>query len=227
MIVYYRISQNQTKAPRPFGITTKFVLVYYCFKSFIKAFENVKPKVVFIMDDCSEAYYDLVKQCPFEYEVINFNQGSQQSSYFLQLDMVEKENDFVLFQEDDYWYLPNTGEKLLEGMKNLGFVNPYDHLEFYTKPEYHPEDCKIRLVGDQHWRSDAFNTMTYGGHSDLFKKHMPAFRKYGFWDKPTWEELKKEGVLLWSPIPTFATHMVDGFLSAGVDWKKLYEESKN
>jgi hypothetical protein len=66
--------------------------------------------------------------------------------------------------------------------------------------------------------------MTFGGHSDNFKKYMDVFKRNGYWDKPTWEELSMCGVKLYSPIPSLATHMDKEFLSPVVDWNTLWKK---
>jgi hypothetical protein len=190
-----------------------------CLKSFVEAFEEVKPDVHFLLDNCGEEWDKMVKGIG-TIEHINSNQND---SYLYQLDLAKDVNDYVLFQEDDYVYLQGAGKKLLDAMKVLEFVNPYDHLEFYTRTsEFHKPPFDIKLVGEQHWRTIDFNTMTWGSHSERINHYWDTLHKRGFWDRDTWELMAKEGAKLWSPIPSLATHMHKDFLSPGIQWEEVF-----
>lgn len=230
MKVYYRLSPKNSvhEARRPRHSFDKINLAKYCLRSFVEAFTEVKPTMVFILDNCDKDWETMVKEvCPFETEIVHIKRddktppmGYDHTSYYKQLDLAKDVNDYVLFQEDDYVYLPHTGKKLLEAMKVLEFVSPYDHLEFYTRnQEFHKPPFDIRLAGDHHWRTIDFNTMTWGCHSSRLSLYWEDLHKHGCWDRDTWEEMAKHGAKLWSPIPSLATHMHNGFLSPTIDWE--------
>lgn len=223
MTIFYRITSKPSKNVRPFFQSDKYSLVEFCLKSLVMAFRQVRPKIVFIFDDVPNNWLELLELVPFDNDVVRVK-GDQNSTYTMQLDLAQKEKEYVFFAEDDYYYTPQAGSILLEGMKELPFVNPYDHLEFYTKPEYHFGTFDIKLTKSSHWREDKFNTMTFGGHSDNFRKNMGVFKKHGYWDKPTWEELSSIGVKLYSPMPSVATHMDKEFLSPIVNWDELWKK---
>ena len=192
---------------------------------------EVSPTVNFILDNCGKEWDEMVRnECPFEGKVIHITRNDQtppmsydHTSYYKQLDLAKDINDYVLFQEDDYVYLPNTGKKLLDAMRVLEFVSPYDHLEHYTRTiEFHKPPFDIKLVGNHHWRTIDFCTMTWGCHSTRLLDYWDDLHLHGCWDKDTWTEMGKHGAKLWTPIPSLATHMHRDFLPPGIDWEERF-----
>ena len=226
MKVYYRMtptySQHEARRPRyPFD---KLHLADMCLKSFIEAFSEVKPKIHFILDKCGSEWEKMIKT-PFEQEIEHVEFGTMFRTLPYQYELARNANDYVLFQEDDYIYLKDTGQKLLDAMKVLEFVSPYDHREFYTLNKVnHKPPFDIKLIGEQHWRTIDFNTMTWGCHSERLKDYWDELNMYGYWDKDTWIGMGKAGAKLWSPIPSLATHMHLDFLSPGIDWYNRFDE---
>jgi hypothetical protein len=213
------------EARRPIYPFDKLNLARVCLRSFVEAFRDLSPNLVFIFDRCDKEWDSMVdKEVNGNYTIKRID-SNQNDSYLYQLDLAKETGDYVLFQEDDYVYLPGAGQKLLEAMKVLEFVNPYDHLEFYTRnKEFHLPPFDIRLVGEQHWRTIDFNTMTWGTHSERLSKYWKELHMHGYWDKDTWFEMNKAGARLWSPLPSLATHMHRDFLSPGINWEARFAE---
>jgi hypothetical protein len=237
MKVFYRLSPKNSahEARRPRHAFDKLSLAKYCLRSFVEAFKDVKPKITFILDNCGQEWDEMLKLCPFDKEIVHIDRvdntppmGYDHTSYYKQLDMAKEANDYVLFQEDDYVYLPGAGKKLLEALRVLEFVSPYDHLEHYTRnSEFHKPPFDIKLVGSQHWRTIDFCTMTWGCHSDRLLDYWDELHMHGCWDKDTWEEMGKRGAKLWTPIPSLATHMHRDFLPPGINWEERFNELEN
>ena len=227
MTVFYRMSLKNSahEAKRPRHAYDKLALAGMCLRSFVEAFAEIKPKVRFLLDHCPPELAVMINSTvPWEHEIENLPFAGQDVSYLAQLDRAKELDDYVLFQEDDYVYLRGAGKKIEEALKVLEFINPYDHREFYTiNTDFHRGPFEIKLVGEQHWRTIDFNTMTYGCHSGRLTNYWEALHKHGFWDKNTWDEMAKEGAKLWSPIPSLCTHMHTDFLSPGILWKEEFD----
>lgn len=220
MIVYYRMTPHHSyhESKRPIYAYDKLSLSALCLKSFVEGFADSKPTIVFLLDGCDAQWDAMIKGIvPFKHTINHVTFNDQQQSYLHQLKLAKAVNDFVLFQEDDYLYLPRISNKLLHAMKELGFVNPYDHREFYTNQD-HFGSKEVRLIKDHHWQAVRFNTMTWGAHSSLITEHWETLNKHGYWDQLTWDAMREEGVNLWSPIPALATHMHTEFLAPSVNW---------
>ncbi|MCK9355132.1 MAG: hypothetical protein M0P59_13390 [Gallionella sp.] len=202
----------------------KFELNKLCLKSFVEAFKHIQPEVVFLADFCGAREEEMIQQVvPFKYSFIPTNIGINETC-LLQYEMANKtEHDIILFQECDYLYRPETGKTVLEGIQSLGLVSPYDNLNFYLDPSIHSEDVKLKLVGDQHWRSVERVTMTFGIKSIIFKENYETFKKYGYLDNDVWHTLRANGHQMWTPIPSLATHMVKDFMAPGIKWEELWK----
>jgi len=226
MIVYYRLCSIPSTNPSPILQEDKFQLNKLCLKSFVKAFEDVNPEVVFLADFCGEREEEMVKQvCPFKHSFIPTNIGINETC-LMQYEMAlqQTEHKEILFQECDYLYIPGSGKTVLKAIQELGLVSPYDHLNFYRDKSIHSETCDIRLVGPKHWRTVERNTMTFGITKEIFDKNYEIFKNYGYLDNEVWKDLKAAGHALWVPIPSIATHMVKDWLAPSINWKKLWEE---
>lgn len=218
MQVIYRITDIPSSNPSPIYQEDKVKLNKLCLNSFIKGFEDVKPKVTFLADHMNDISY---LKTPWEYEVIRTEDG-QNKAMLNSYEIASKLEDYVIFQEGDYIYRPNIGKTFLEGMKALGIVSGYDHPNFYHAREYHKEECRIKLVDDHHFRTCERNTMTWGCHSNIIKENLDILNHHGYLDGQVWYDLLERGYPLWTPIPSFATHMVKDCLAPGISWKELW-----
>ena len=192
----------------------------------MNAFKDVNPEVVFIADYCGEREEEMIKQLiPFKYSFIPTALGINDTC-LLQYEMAFKQTEHqeILFLECDYIWndIPYIGEKFVEGIRQLGLVSPYDHLNFYIDQKLHSSVCEIKLVGSQHWRSTERNTMTFGVRSGVFKENYEIFKKYGYLDADVWYELLDQSWPLYVPIPSMATHMVKDWLAPSVQWEELW-----
>lgn len=234
MQIFYRMSPNlgHNEDARPCFKNNKLKLTHLCLDSFNKAFKEIDPEITFILDGGDDAWLKMIDDvCRFDFKIVRTNLG-QSLSYLKQLEMAIELNDdeVVLFQEDDYFYLPNPtiGNKIQEAVVHLGFVNPYDHGEFYRVRDLHPlGGYDIELAGNHHWRTCKFNTMTWAARVKDIKECWGILNIHGFWDKPTWEAMALEAKKkLWCPIPTLATHMDVNNLSPTINWRAHFNVEK-
>ena len=224
MIVYYRITNIPSTNPSPIYQEDKKKLNELCLKSFVEAFKQVKPKMIFLADFCDGSYNEMIHRIvPFEHEIYHFDLGINGTA-LKQWEMAKDQDDDILFQECDYIWQPNKGKEFIEGLNRLGLVSPYDHLNFYMDRKLHSNQVMLELVGDTHWRSTERNTLTFGIKNQIFKINYDIFKKYGYLDADTWYELLARGNPLWVPIPSFATHMVRDWLAPSVSWKSIWEQ---
>ena len=139
-------------------------------------------------------------------------------------ELAKNYNDFVLLAECDYLYRPGIGRTFLDALNNFKVVSPYDHKNFYQCEELHSKDIHIELVSNHHFRTTERNTMTWGCHGNLILKYYDIFTKYGYLDGDVWYDLKKEGIQMYVPISSMATHMAADWLAPGVDWPSIWRE---
>lgn len=209
--------------PSPIYQEDKYKLNELCLQSFVEAFKDVKPKMIFLNDFCDMRYGDMIRSIvPFEFQVepseIGINETMLRS-----YELAYAQDDDILFQECDYLYRPGTGKALIEGLNELTLVSPYDHLNFYVDKTLHSNQVILELVGDTHWRSTERNTMTFAIKNRVFKDNYKRFKHWGYLDGDIWYEMLGKGYPMFVPIPSFATHMITDFMAPSVDWKSLYE----
>ncbi len=190
----------------------KLKLVLACHKSFLAA------------GDCERIY--LLDACPPEWEqyfqpfgkVIMAEKLGKWQSLYCAYDIAKKAQKDVLFLEDDYLWRPDTLEKLKSGLDRYGMVSPYDHPGFYAK---HEKTCtEIHVHGQELWRRCPTNTHTFAVKYELFMKYIQHFY-YKVNDWIMFTKLGYEGLSLYTPLLSFATHLVDGLLAYDVDWEEL------
>lgn len=219
-MIYYRMSDRKSRNKPPKFAEDKFRVVKCCFKTFVKAFEDVKPKIHFLLDRCSGMYLDLIKEtCPFEFTHEFTDYGHYNSQLKVYNLAQESDDETLMFVEDDYLWKEGTGKYFIEAIKELGIVSPYDNPDFYVTEPYRSRQEKIRLVNNWHWRTIMSTTMTFGITKVKFMYHRKIFDKWGPSDSPLWQETNDT---IWCPIPSFATHFVEGKLAPSIDWLKYY-----
>jgi hypothetical protein len=64
--------------------------------------------------------------------------------------------------------------------------------------------------------------MTFGMTKEVFEDGKGILNKYGYLDNDVWVELSARGHKLWTPIPSFATHMVKDYLSPAIPWQVIW-----
>ena len=223
MIVIYRLCGIPSTNPSPILQEDKFKLNKLCLDSFVMAFTGCDIKVVFLCDFCDESLYrPLLDSVPFEKEIYFSNIGIN-NTMLLSYDIASEQDDDILFQECDYLYLPQSGQKMINAIKHFGLVSPYDHKNFYVDKSIHSGKTDIELFEDHHFRTTERNTMTFGMTKKVFERNYESLERWGYLDNEVWKEMRVNGDKLWIPIPSFATHMVKDFLAPGIDWQQLWK----
>ena len=224
MTVFYRMCGIPSTNPSPIFQEDKFKLNKLCLRSFVQAFKEIAPTMIFILDNCSTEYVEMIRSiCPFDKEFIITDLGIN-GTMLLSYDLAKDcKDDVILFQECDYLYRPGIGKDFDYGIRLWGLLSPYDHLNFYTDRSIHSNQVKLELLDDIHYRTTERNTMTFGMTKGAFMNQYEILMKYGYLDNDVWKELAERNNPLRVPIPSFATHMVRDFMAPSVDWKEIYE----
>jgi len=199
-------------------------MVEVCLKSFVDGFGDIKPKIIFILDTCPPEYKELIERVvPFEKEFIEGNNLENLGSFRKQVEIACGLDDYVLFQEDDYLYVPDVGEKLQKAVEKFDFVTPQDEYLYYFNEPRHIGKYEIKVIADHHFREVNSTTLTFACHSKLIKENKDIIYKHEIWDFPMWQEIRGKDYRIWCPIPTFATHLADN-LAPCVDWGEVCQK---
>jgi len=222
--VFYRLCSIPSSNPSPVFNDDKYQLNRLCLKSFVEAFRDIKPKVIILGDYCDYLESEMLEELlPFEYEYHPTKIGIN-ATCLKQYEMATKvDSEVLIMLECDYLFNPAVDvSKWISGIKELGIVSPYNHLNYYKDRQQHSNICQIELVDDHIFRTTETCTMTFGVRKDIFMEHLDIFNRYGYLDHDVWIDLAKEGHKLFVPIPTVATHCESRFLAPQVDWLKIY-----
>lgn len=218
MIVFYRMCAIPSTSEPPIYTDNKLKFNEICLRSFIDAYKEIKPKMVFINDYCDADHIAMInKVCPFEKEMKNTQIGINESCLLQYKLFEEQKDDVVLFQECDYLHVRPLTKKMIE---ELQFVTSYDHPDKYDKELSPP----VRVVDKYHFKQTSSTTSTFATTRRAFEGYKDLFYKYGYIDKERWEEINKMGGILWSPIPALATHMLKNWLSPFINWEEIWKK---
>lgn len=225
MLVIYRLCSIPSTNPSPILQEDKFALNRLCLKSFVNAFKNVEPEVIFLGDFCGDREKEMIDEvCPFKHTFIPTQVGISETCLLQYKMALEQPDNLLFFLECDYLWNPDVDvKKFIEAVETLGVVSPYDHPNFYRERNIHSNQCEIELVADHHFRSVERNTMTFGIRKDILENNIDLFNEFGYLDHGQWLGLAKMGQLLYVPIPSMATHLVVDNLAPSVDWEVIWK----
>jgi hypothetical protein len=204
MKTIYRACGYPSTKPLPLR-ATKDELLKLCLYSFLS---TGAKDIIFLLDGVSP---QLTHEFSDFGHVVDTTGMGNIGTFQKQIEM-GKEFEKVFFVEDDYLWQEGTFNKLEQAVGELDFVSPYDH------PLHYPGTYEMRLIGNTVYRSAPSNTLTFATTGELLKKLWPIMLPHGIADGPMFEDLNRRGYQMWNPVPSFATHLVNGLLAPNIDW---------
>ena len=145
-----------------------------------------------------------------------------------------EDDEIVYFIENDYLHKPKSQTIIEEGFSlGASFVSLYDHPDKYITPENggNPyckggaEDTRVYLTKSCHWKITNSTTMTFAAKVSTLKKVEKTLRDYTTGTYPQdfrmFIDLMKNGNLLITPIPGYATHGETAWLTPLYNWESL------
>jgi hypothetical protein len=138
-----------------------------------------------------------------------------------------KDDDVILFLEDDYLFTPGGFKEWVEACKHFdGFVSPFDHPDRYLRSDDEfAKKTEIFIHNNRHWRKAEATTSVVGARYKYFKKtslirKLPRFHIWFFWpgrligrELPSIDRVFYRrahylfGIDLFTPIPGIANHL--------------------
>jgi hypothetical protein len=231
MKIIYRISDAGYKKEKPEYINNE-----NCLKNFCNVFFDYIYDIMILADNCSDDTLTMIKKYIDPINIRKVSVGHGAGTFNLALDEALRwdDNETIYFVENDYLHKPNS-QKIIEEGLNLGaaFVSLYDHPDKYLPPnqggnpycEGGAEDTRVYLTKSTHWKVTNSTTMTFAAKVSTLKHTEPILRKYTQGSYPEdfkmFLELRDQGELLTTPIPSYATHGETKWLSPLTDWSKI------
>lgn len=201
LAVAYRIYPG-TKTPAFFP-NNKYRLSEVCLRSFRRSLGNLRVKVFAILDGCPPEYAKLFQDVLGEdnLEILQPEKIGNRKTFSLQMDLLTRQTaaEYVYFAEDDYFYLPDSLERMVGFMRansDVDFVTPYDHPDsYYTSSRR--ERHLVRPYGDRYWRTASSTCLTFLTSRKNLLRTESLFRSYssGNMDCPIWLALTQKAAL--------------------------------
>lgn len=223
MIVFYRMCDIPSTNPAPIYQENKARLNRLCLESFVNTYADIKPRIVFLNDHCPSSYETLERLIvpkDWHIDIVTSERGINGSciaQYDLAREMTTQNDECILFQECDYFHLAPITEHMIHALR---FVSPYDHPDKYERGEV----SKIVIADNHHFKVTESTTSTFATTRADFLHHAGTFYQFGYIDHERWLALRAQGVTLYSPIPTLATHMVASCLSPAISWNSRFSQ---
>lgn len=220
MKVFYRLSPVPSFNKPPIYADDKLKLIEHCLSTYLAANES-QYETVFIADSCPK---DLVFKLKQFGEVIEVSGMGNVGTFHMQL-LNGKDENRVLFAEDDYIWRPNALKNIDRALDDLDMVSPYDHPAHYLEERFDKRyECK--LIDNIVYREAPSNTLTFaikGRHLSSIWQYLTTF---AISDHEMFQGVKERyGLRIWNPTYSFATHLVDGLLAPNVDWTPYLKTS--
>jgi hypothetical protein len=190
--------------PPIFG-DNKLKLAELCLKSFKNSLGALKVKMWVLLDNCPSEYEELFKKYfdINDLEIIKLPGIGNGEIFKKQIHILSEQNvsEIVYFAEDDYFYLPNQFEimvNFIRDNKDVDFVSPYDSPDYYNL-DLHKYSSEIKLFGNRHWRSVSCTTLTFLTFREKLRKVKNVIGTYskettytrGNYDSSLWMSLTK------------------------------------
>jgi hypothetical protein len=201
LCVAYRIYPRVSKVPPVFK-DDKYKLSEFCLKSFKDSLGDLKAKIFVLLDGCPPEYDELFRKyfMDEDLELIRLEGVGNLATFSLQIKvLLEQEfSDLVYFAEDDYFYMPNQFNEMIELLKendDVDFVSPYDHPDDYLL-KLHDHPYQVKATSKRHWRTASSTCLTFLTAKSTLEMTREVFESYthGNHDASLWMSLTKHNM---------------------------------
>lgn len=252
MKVFYRISEStnsQHAAQRTWQVKLPNATKRNCLLNTIECFPTAEITV--FVDSITESTWEWLHTLP-RIIVKKINEGSDAKSMRVLLNTaaaLENDSEVVLFQEDDYLYIPdsNPEQKIIDVLEFSDYATGYCHPDKFLHPinggnPYTPadnisEETQVIKTNTHYWMVTNSTTNTFATTVKTIKEDLDVW----MWgtedlintkDFAIFLKLRERGRSLVQPIPTLATHCLKGFeaplVGTGIEsWEHIHHEGGN
>lgn len=242
--IFYRISDKGNPLGRTelTGTYLESVTRRKCFNNFLDVFgiENLHV----ICDNCNEDTIEYIKSKGIADIEITHMGNTKSFMHSVDRSIYEptiKDDDIILFQEDDYLFTKDAKRLIFEGIKLGDYVSTYDSLDKYKDADKggdNPliygggEDCKVLLGETRHFKTSNSTTCSFATTVKTLKEDYSIIAKYSQYyfhhprDFALFQELiNQRGRKLVVPIIGASMH-VGLNTSPFIDWESIVEGLK-
>jgi hypothetical protein len=149
---------------------------------------------------------------------------------------VKEGRELIYFVEDDWLHFPTAISEMVEDWQTFQSkmqmpvaIHPYDDPDRYDRDNSNLMSAIVRGK-TRHYRTNQYSTQTFLIHKTTFFQHWTIWmdsiveKKLGIHDANITNQVWRKGVVLFSPIPSLAIHMIGDNPEIYQDWKSLWEK---
>lgn len=229
MKVFYRISEStntEHAKARTWQVKLPNATKQNCLLNTLECFPTAD--IVVFVDSITEKTWEWLHTLP-RITIKKIHEGSDAKSMRVLLrECIEltDDNEIVLFQEDDYLYLPGAEQKIIDVLKYADYATGYLHPDKFWHPSrggnpYTPDDnvsepTQVIMTPSHFWMVTNSTTNTFATTVGTMKQDIDLW----LWgtedlintkDFAIFLKLREKGRALVQPIPAIATHCLKGF----------------
>jgi len=229
MKIFYRISETSNTdhaKQRTWQVKLPNATKQNCLLNTLAAFPTAEV-TVFVDSITDETWQWL--QTVDRIKLVKIHEGSDAKSmrYLLNAAMQITDNtEIVLFQEDDYLYVEQAEQKIIDSLNYAHYSTGYLHPDKFWHPQrggnpFTPADnvsepTQVIMTRDHFWMITNSTTNTFATTVGTIKEDMDIW----MWgtedlintkDFAIFIKLREKGRALLQPIPSLATHCLQGF----------------
>ena len=233
MKIFYRISESsnsQHVQQRTWQVKLPNATKQRCLLNTLNCFPTAE--ITIFVDSITDETWKWLNELSDATERVNLvkiQAGSDAKSMRVLLDEVQKitnDEEIVLFQEDDYLYLPGSEHKIIEALNYAHYATGYLHPDKFWDPSrggnpYTPmenvsEPTQVIKTKDHFWMITNSTTNTFATTVGTIKNDMDVW----MWgtedlintkDFAIFLKLREKGRALVQPLPSLATHCLKGY----------------
>ena len=230
MKIFYRISESTNSEhakARTWQVKLPNATKQHCLLNTMRAFPTAQ--IVVFVDAITDTTWEWLQSLP-RIDLVKIHEGSDAKSMRVLLNAAKDEPDdeIILFQEDDYLYIPdaNPEEKIIEVLQYADYATGYLHPDKFWDPSrggnpYTPmenvsEPTQVIKTSNHFWMLTNSTTNTFATTAKTIKRDLDIW----MWgtedlintkDFSIFIKLRDRGRTLVQPIPSLATHCLRGF----------------
>lgn len=229
MKIFYRISEStnsQHAAARTWQVKLPNATKRNCLLNTMDCFPTAEIKV--FVDSITDDTWNWLHTLP-RITIQKIHEGSDAKSMRVLLKeaaSLEDDTEIVLFQEDDYLYLPGSEHKIIEALQYSHYATGYLHPDKFWHPSrggnpYTPMDnvsepTQVIKTSDHFWMVTNSTTNTFATTVGVLKEDIDVW----MWgtedlintkDFAIFLKLREKGRALVQPLPSLATHCLKGY----------------
>jgi hypothetical protein len=236
MKIFYRISESSNTdhaKARTWQVKLPNATKRNCLLNVMECFPTADIKV--FVDSITDDTWNWLHTLPrwfYPYPRITIqkiNEGSDAKSMRVLLNeaiTIEDNTEIILFQEDDYLYLPGSEHKITEALQYAHYATGYLHPDKFWHPSrggnpYTPADnvsepTQVIKTSDHFWMVTNSTTNTFATTVGVMKEDIDVW----MWgtedlintkDFAIFLKLREKGRALVQPLPSLATHCLKGY----------------